>query len=467
MSTPVLPFAGFSWLEQKLYKRPVLSFLVVTVALLLIGAIFLLAIYAALLLRDHLGGPQATPLSFIEPSAAIAGATIGLSVSFAGALVAIILARRAVVQADESRKISERQAAIDETNLFRDFILDSGLLEAGVRDAKEVLPFIAAIYEASIELQIIATERELRHRLPDDRQEDWEREAEIEEARDRGYQLDEEDENFVGPLALLNKEADQAMAPHRARIAESLQALSDFLVHLEKEKRHEGSVLPQIDSSAVAASAELFRKGADDDQFRLGVTEPNVSVLAGTQDVGVETWLAALFDEAALNLRHPKPSFLDDHFHHYLAGRKDQLRQMLMVSALRTAPADYLRCANTLPKAGIFVREERKLEIDYAAAIVNSALHVTSTDRLYRRIEEATDGIERIADYRGFILESARLRLGDVRRDAGRISELFGVVEHQVAIDVCQLDYLPRGDGELRVERRCLGGQPIEAAEAS
>lgn len=485
MSTPRVTSAELSKLEKKLYDRPIAHFLGVTAILTIMGAVILAAIFAMLMFGGQLGGEGATALSFIEPSVAIAGATVGLSVSFAGALVAILLARRALFQAEQSKDISElqanlaeqqniisnrqteiadRQAAIDETNLFHDFILESGLFEAGVRDAKEVLPVIEAIYESSIELQILASEWWIEIRDANFEHEEWDREERINELRDKGYQLEPEDEGFVGPRAKLDEKMKIAMEPHRARIADSLQSLSEFLAHHGMGRQ---DLLSAIDDEAIAESTTLLGKAAEDINFELKVTEANIPALTGAVAPKPEVWLSTLLDELGMHLRHHEPEALDEGVWDYLPGRKEKLRQLLMANALRMAPADFFREAKTLPRAEIYLDHHRGLQFNFAAALITSALRSTSTDHLYKRIEEKANSIGRIAEYREFILENAQSKLRDVRRDVGRIAALYNVVEGPVMIEVDDVAYVDRGDGKAddAVPRR-LGKTVPEETEA-
>lgn len=485
MSTPRLTSAELSKLERKLYDRPIVHFLSVTAILTILGAVILAAIFAMLMFGGKLGGEGATALSFIEPSVAIAGATVGLSVSFAGALVAILLARRALFQAEQSKDISElqanlaeqqniisnrqteiadRQAAIDETNLFHDFILGSGLFEAGVRDAKEVLPVIEAIYESSIELQLLATEKEIELRFPDYEHEEWDREERINELREQGYQLDPEDEGFVGPRAKLDEKLKNAMEPHRARITDSLQSLSEFLAHHGMGRQ---DLLSATDDEAIAESTTLLSKAAEDMNFELKVTEANIPTLTGAVASKPEAWLSALLDELGMHLRHREPAALDEGVWDYLPGRQEKLRQLLMGNALRMAPAVFFREAKTLPRAEIYLDHHRGLQFNFAAAMITSALRVTSTDHLYKRIEEKANSIERIAEYREFILENAQVKLRDVRRDVGRIAGLYSVVAEPATIEVDDVAYILRGDGKtLDAKPRRLGGSLLKETES-
>lgn len=123
-------------------RWPILNFLLASVVFVVIGcgALFLLAIISPTIVQFWPISTAVPPgdsshsrdvWSQFEPLAALSGATLGLAVSFAGSIVAIVLAKRALDQSDHISNLSEnqnaltnRQVQLDEIALAKDMIID-------------------------------------------------------------------------------------------------------------------------------------------------------------------------------------------------------------------------------------------------------------------------------------------------------------------------------------------------------
>lgn len=146
-------------LDGFVFRNTVLSFSVIVIVLLLVSGGALVGL--AFLLERYLGTPvtpNSDPGVRAEQASAVVAATIGLAVAFAGAFVAILLARRAVAQADQLALNNHRQLRLEETTLFRDLILTSGTIDQHLEETRYVTSLADKIFNIHARQMEIAAE---------------------------------------------------------------------------------------------------------------------------------------------------------------------------------------------------------------------------------------------------------------------------------------------------------------------
>ncbi|ANT63026.1 hypothetical protein AYJ57_21365 (plasmid) [Salipiger sp. CCB-MM3] len=415
MSEKYVSAVSSSWWENKLHKSPISVFITTSMLAALFGLAVLVLLFWLFPLFASWGWYDGTSVSErLERMTALAGATLGISVSLAGALTAVVLARRAVTHSDDTKEVAARQLRVDETALFRDFVLESGVIENAIDDSRRALKQIELIYDAAINLQKVDLEYEIRmNKAIADAH--WDIEFGDTSKRDSV------DENSIKEP--LEKERQSIIDSEQEKIESAIIDLTYVIKNLQYGRTEICSIFSPDDIKdigTVYVNSPFVEWDIDIPQYSLEDLDP---------DESKEHWVRV---EALLDLLTTKMWFVSTvPFASEGDGPawSDVAKLHAAYQAYHRPPHEYFPGRNALPLGHIQLDNNKWLRADFGGALMTAVLRATAPNIIRDYVLKTADEIEGTKPYRRIIEEALNAKIATLQKEFPKASILYERVE--------------------------------------